>query len=67
MRIAVVKVVVVGEFFSGSDVADGADEDPAIDFVSFTIWTARVIYECGNIVAVDHMFTVGQAKQIGAR
>jgi hypothetical protein len=67
IRVAVVKVVVVGEFFSGSDVANGTDEDAAIDLVSFTIWTTRVIYECGNIVAVNHMFTVGQAKQIGAR
>src|SRR4029079_2511471 len=67
IRVAVVEVVVVGEFFSGSDVANGADEDPAIDFVRFTIWTTRVIDKGGNVVAVNRMFTVSQAKQVGAR
>jgi hypothetical protein len=65
--VAVVEVVIVREFFSDRDVANGADEHTAIDLVSFTVWTTGMVYESGNIVAVNYVFPIGQAEQIGAR
>ena len=37
IEFAVVKIVIVGDFFAGRDVLDRSDEDAAIHFIRFAV------------------------------
>src|SRR6185437_14352867 len=63
--VAVVEVVVVGEFFAGGDVANGFNPDATSNFVGFAIRVAGVVEEHGHSVAVDDDGAVADAEQIG--
>jgi hypothetical protein len=67
LEIAVIQVVIVGKFLSSFDLSNCGNDDFAINFVSFTIRIAAVINKGTRTVAVDHVRSVDQAEQIGAR
>src|SRR6266496_2347235 len=67
VEVSVIKVVIVGEFLACGDVANGADENPSINFIGFAVWIARVIDEGGNAVAVNDALAVCQSEEVGPR
>jgi len=67
VEISVVEVVVVGEFLARRNVADGSNENPAIDFIRLAIRIAGMVDESRDAIAVNHPLAIGQTKEICPR
>ena len=65
--VTIVEVVVVGEFFSRSDVAQGDDPDVFVKLVSLAVGIAAVIDERRDAIPVDDVFALADAEEIGVR
>ena len=62
---AVEEVVVVGEFFTGLDIAPRDDPDPSPDDVGLAIWLAGMIDKRGHTVAVHDVLAAIESEKIG--
>ncbi len=62
---AVVKAIVVSNFFGRSYVADSLDPHMAIFFFCLAIWVATVVDEHGHGVAIDYDIPLAKSKQVG--
>jgi len=63
--IGVVKVVLIGYLFSGSDIARRHNPDSAIDVFSLAVGVAGVIDEHCCPKAVDHLSMITGAEEVG--
>jgi len=63
--IAVVEVVVVGQFFSGGDVAYSFDPDATPNFAGLAVRVAGVVNEHRHAVPVDDPGAVTDAEEVG--
>ena len=63
--IAVVQVVVIGQLFACGDVANRRNPYPAANLFGFAIGIAGVVDEHRGAVAVDDLFAVAQAEEVG--
>lgn len=61
----VVEVVLIGEFFTGGDVAQGHDKDAVITLYCFAVGGAGVIDEHGGAEAVYDVLFVAVAEEVG--
>src|SRR5712692_1136251 len=67
VRLSIVEVVIVGQFFSGLNIAQRDDPHLAPDLIGLAIRFAGMIDEGGHPVAVNNAFCAVQAEQIRAR
>lgn len=63
--VAIVQVVVVAELFTGSDVADRHDPDPAILFFCLAVRVAGVVEKHRRAMPIDDGCAVTNAKKVG--
>ena len=64
--VIVVEAVVPEQFLAGSNVAQGEDPDPALDFVDFAIGVAGMVQVSGHAFSVDDGLAIVQSIQISA-
>ena len=62
---AVVKAVIVGDLFAGSDVSDGLNPHAAFGFSGFAVGVATVIDEHRHAVSIDHHRSIPESKKVG--
>src|SRR5208283_3378514 len=65
--VAIVKPIIVGEFFAGGDVAQRLYKDPVLFLVGLTVGIAGVVHEHGHPMPIDHNLAVTDPKEIGER
>src|SRR5262249_33229743 len=63
-RLRIVDVVIVGQFFTGSNITKGDDPDAAFDLVGLTIRPARMVDEGSHAKTIDDGFAAIHAEQI---
>ena len=64
VEVSVIKVVVVGEFLACGNVADGSNENPAIDFIRLAIGIAGMINKGRDAIAINHPLAIGETEKI---
>ena len=62
--IAVKKIVVVRELFSGFNVAQGHDPYAVVDLVSLAVWITSMVHECGHAKAINNGVTVVHGEEV---
>jgi hypothetical protein len=62
--VAIEEVVVIGELFSGFNVAQGHDPDSVVDLIGFAIWITRMIHKSGHAEAVNDRVAVVHGKEV---
>ena len=62
---AVIKAVIVGDFFARRNALHGVDPYPALFLPCLAIWVAAVVDEHGGAMAVDDDRAISESKQVG--
>jgi hypothetical protein len=64
--VAIVKVVVVREFFSRKNLSNCTNDHSAVDLVGLAVRITGMIDEGGYAITINHALAIGQAKEVGS-
>jgi hypothetical protein len=62
--VAIKEVVVIGELFSGFDVAQGHDPYAIVDLVGLAVWITSMVHESSHAKAIDNGIAVIHSEEV---